>query len=587
MFRKNKQRQQPSFFNSDLMMPPKMRDKLYTSWAHTFRETVFAQIPEERFAVLFSETDSRPNAPINVLMGSDILKAGFSWTDEELENHLQFDLQTRYALGLDDLSQSVPTLRSLQNHRRRVREYAQKTGENLYEIVFQIVTDAQLQKLALKTDWQRMDSTQLMSNIAQGSRLELVLGVLQKGITGLPKARQTVWREENVSYLGHEPRHICYRLKAEEVPGYLQKTGELLLTLLHELDTEPGAVEVKALVARVLREQYQIEEDQRVIVRIPQDVAADSLQSPHDTEATYREKNGGRYRGYVTNISETCNPDNPVQLITSIQTERNNTDDSQMLAQSLIEQAERGHRVNKITVDGGYTGLIAEEICQAQGVELKPSRLRGGKSSGLKWGWHEYIWQLTDDGLPKQVHCQQGQVAILRPGRVEGRWLARFDGDACAACPFFNVQCRVKLGKQGATLTGTTRSVEVAVLRQGITPANNGIRAGVEATVRSVKHPFSAGKLPVRGLIRAQMMVCSSALLVNVNRLCRYFQKQAALMGKNAPVSFVWSLFLLFVSQLATSDHYQFVVFEEQTVLITAPTSLSFSQGIFRRSFFR
>lgn len=67
MFRKNKQHQQPNFFNSDFLMPEKMRQQLYAFWAHTFRTMVFAHIPEERFAVLYSEKESRPNAPINVL----------------------------------------------------------------------------------------------------------------------------------------------------------------------------------------------------------------------------------------------------------------------------------------------------------------------------------------------------------------------------------------------------------------------------------------------------------------------------------------------------------------------------------------
>jgi hypothetical protein len=95
MFRENKQQQQPSFFNSDLMMPDKMRQQLHGSWAGVFRTGVFMNIPEDRFAVLYSETDSRPNAPINVLVGGDMLKDGFGWSDEELERHLQFDLQTR------------------------------------------------------------------------------------------------------------------------------------------------------------------------------------------------------------------------------------------------------------------------------------------------------------------------------------------------------------------------------------------------------------------------------------------------------------------------------------------------------------
>ena len=567
MFRENNQHQQPSFFNSDLLMPDKMRRQLHDSWAGVFRTEVFMRIPEERFAPLYSKTDSRPNAPVNVLVGGDMLKDGFGWTDEELERHLQYDLQTRYALGLDDLSQHVPTLRTVQNHRRRVREHAVETGENLYEVVFQVVTDEQIEQLQLKVGWQRMDSTQLLSNIAMGSRLELVLGVLQQGVAALPEARQAVWRQEHGAYVARQPRHICYRLKNEEVPDYLLQTGKLLVVLLSELEAEEDAVATREMVARVLREQYQIEDGKTITLREPKEVVADSLQSPHDPEATYREKNGERYRGYVANISETCDPENPVQLITSVQTASNHTDDSQLLAQSLDEQAERGHNVEKMTVDGGYTGPKAEESCTAHGTQLHPSRLRGGKSQEKKWGWEKYDWQLTDDGVPEQVNCPRGQLAILEPARKEGRWRARFESAACAACPFFNEECRVEPRKRGGpTLLVTTRAIQVAILRQRITKENNGVRAGVEATVRSVKNPFAASKLPVRGLIRSQMVVLGSALLVNVHRLTRYYLEQVAQLDENVSEAVILSLFLLLIAHLAAVFCRRSTIFERRPV---------------------
>ncbi len=121
------------------------------------------RIPEEPYADLYSEEDSRPNAPVNVLIGAEMLKTGFGWSDAELEKNMQFDLLVRYALGMNNLNEEVPVLRTLYNFRRRVREYAQETGINLYQETFKAITDAQLGVLELKTGWQRMDSTQLMS----------------------------------------------------------------------------------------------------------------------------------------------------------------------------------------------------------------------------------------------------------------------------------------------------------------------------------------------------------------------------------------------------------------------------------------
>ena len=48
------------------------------------------------------------------------------------------------------------------------------------------------------------------------------------------------------------------------------------------------------------------------------------------------------------------------------------------------------------------------------------------------------------------------------------------------------------------------------------------VRAAVEATVREVKHPFPAGKLPVRGKFRMTCMLIGSDAMTNARRIQRY-----------------------------------------------------------------
>jgi hypothetical protein len=70
-------------------------------------------------------------------------------------------------------------------------EQALKTGENLIQVAFEHITDEQIQKLNINTKIQRMDSTQILSNIADLSRLELLVGVLQRLHRILSEADQT------------------------------------------------------------------------------------------------------------------------------------------------------------------------------------------------------------------------------------------------------------------------------------------------------------------------------------------------------------------------------------------------------------
>lgn len=51
------------------------------------------------------------------------------------------------------------------------------------------------------------------------------------------------------------------------------------------------------------------------------------------------------------------------------------------------------------------------------------------------------------------------------------------------------------------------------------------LRAGAESMIRSLKHPFRNGKLPVRGKPRVNMMVIASAAMTNIRRIHGYHEK--------------------------------------------------------------
>jgi hypothetical protein len=529
MFRKNEQHRQQSFFSSEHLLPDKLRQALLNSWAETFYQEVFSRLDESIYAPLYSQAASRPNTPVNVLVGLEILKSGFGWSDEELHEQVCFNLQVRHALGLHDLRGEILTLRTLYNFRQRVREYALQSGVNLMQQVFEQVTDAQLEAVALATGWQRMDSTQVLSNLAQLTRLELMVAVLQVVHRHLPEELQAPWRQRLAPYLKERPHQVCYKIATAEVETHLLAIGQELAAMEVKLAQSSPESEMLDLIRRVLTEQYQCETDGEIKLRPAQEVSAGSLQSPHDLEASYRVKGGQQYRGgYVVNVSETAEAENPVQLITDVQVEPNRTDDATLMAQSLDDQNRRGIELNKMTTDGGYTGPRGEAACAKHQVELRATRMRGGISSPERWAWDEYQFEVDDDGTPIQVSCPQGCQARLQPGQAEGRFIARFEAASCAQCPCFGQMCRVQARlRTGPTLYLQRRTIAVARQRQQLHPQDTPIRVLIESTIRSLKHAFPNGKLPVRGLIRARMMLYPAALMVNLRRLHRYLTNKA------------------------------------------------------------
>jgi len=100
MFKKNTKHLQPALISAASELPEKQLKLLKGSWANSFYHELFYRIDEENFAVLYSSEPSRPNVPVNVMVGLEVLKAGFGWSDEELYENYCFNLQVRYALGM-------------------------------------------------------------------------------------------------------------------------------------------------------------------------------------------------------------------------------------------------------------------------------------------------------------------------------------------------------------------------------------------------------------------------------------------------------------------------------------------------------
>ena len=540
MFRENEQHRQKSFFSAEDWLPAKLRDRLRTSWAEAFYRLVLCRIDETIFEPLYSEKASRPNVPVNVLVGLEILKSGFGWSDEVLYEQVCYNLQVRHALGLHDLSAEVFTLRTLYNFRRRVREYADETGIDLMEKAFEQITDEHLEIVAVATGWQRMDSTQILSNLAEMSRLELLVAVLQAVHKQLPDGAQASWGKRWSVYLEGRPHQVCYKIPNAEAEDHMVTIGQELSSVEALLTEQAPDSDALVLVKRVLEEQYEGDTDETVRLRPGEEISAASLQSPHDREATYRIKGGKRFRGgYVINVSETADPENAIQLITDVQVEPNQTDDATLMEQALDDQAEREIEVDRVTTDGGYTGPQGEAACEKHKVELRATRMRGGRSAADRWGWEEYTWEVDDEGTPVSVTCPQGCTAGLVPGRAEGRFIARFAPECCRDCPFLDNLCRVQDRRRvGPTLYVQARAIEVAQHRRSLHPEDTSIRVLAESTVRSLKRAFPNNKLPVRGLIRSRMMIYPAAVMVNLRRLHGYFRE----LAQNASQAAAFSL---------------------------------------------
>lgn len=115
--------QQLSLDDSFMDLTERERKALEKSWAKIFADEIFPAIDEEHFSVLYSDEASRPNAPVNVIIGALIIKELFDYSDDEMVEKLMFDLHLQYSLHTTSFAEQPLSDKTLSRFRKRCYDY--------------------------------------------------------------------------------------------------------------------------------------------------------------------------------------------------------------------------------------------------------------------------------------------------------------------------------------------------------------------------------------------------------------------------------------------------------------------------------
>jgi Transposase DDE domain len=549
MFKENAKHRQVTIYGIVHQFSVGTMKRLDKSWAPVFRKLVFEKIDERRYAVLYSTIDSRPNFPVNVWVGLEIIKWFFDYTDEELLDQFHFNLLCARALGQENLGDITLSERTIYYNRQRLLEYESKTGGNLLEEEFQAITDAEIAKLKLNTKIQRMDSSMIGSCLKQMSRLELIAKVLQNFYRALPEAEQSAWKERLSGYIEEEADHIAYQLKRAEVSEHLKKLGSLLLELHRHYENHPVISQLTSYqhLSRVLLEQFDIAvnlEKTEIEVKSAKEISSGSLQNPADDTATYRTKNGEHYQGDILNVSETCHKDNPVQLLTDVSLHPNNTPDDTILTER-ISQIKARTAVEQMITDGGYSGEKAESECQQESVTLVPTEVKGRKLDKDEISLAQF-----DIESNQVIRCPVGQSPLNQRYQPEKEHhIVHLATAVCSTCPQ-REHCPAHPGKRFFSLIFNDRQVLLAKRRQQLGEESYrslcNLRPAVEGTMSQFKRKTRDGKLRIRLTNRIRNAVILMAIGINFGRLLAYYRENQPGLS-NVLASFI--LLLMCLSQ--------------------------------------
>lgn len=508
---------QISMEEAHFWMPEASRKRLEKTWPHVFRTQVLGMIPESEFANLYSADQGRPNFPVAILISLSILKEMLDLTDEALMDSFRFDMRFHYALGLilEDTELAVRTLYYFRAH---------VAGSEAVGATFEKVTDQIIEALGVNTGTQRLDSTHIRSNMANLSRLglftksmEQFLARLEKSFPDQRKALPKALRER----YGERPGHFA-DVRSSQGRRRIQTAAKDLWTLVDRFrgDVDVRRMHAYKLLKRLLDEQCNVSgdsdgNDEPVVLKPGKEIASDTLQNSSDPDATY---DGHKGTGYQVQITETCDTENPIQVITHVDVEQAHVSDQKATIPIIDALDCRGHKPEKLFADTNYNS--GKNLLEAakRGVELMAPT--PGKTDPDKLILGDFY---IDYSELKVLSCPEGFRPIKDVVGSDGETHnLQFNRDHCAGC---GVAEECPAGKNGRLRVHPT-NVAIAYSRareetDAFREAYK-IRAGIESTNAEGKTAHGLDKVWSRGLSRVTFAGTMKALAINVKRFMRY-----------------------------------------------------------------
>ena len=524
MFKPNPNIGQINIEDPYLLYPKYIQKTLKKTWAHFFYQHIFKNINEERFSVLFSENYSRPNAPVNILIGLLFLKEINGWIDEDMIGALYYDYRVQYALGITDFEKERVCINTIGNFRARLYEYSAKHGIDLLEEEVNTLTGTLIEFINMNTSKARQDSLMISANCKRMGRLELVYTVNANMVKQLAKAWEARIPESCRHYLEeHDKAKHVYRLKKDEVSG---KLNQLLNETLELYDATPESLrEGQAFVnlARLLDEQTKKTED-GFVPKDNSEILASSLQNPSEPDATYRKKGNKQHVGYVLNTVEARDQEKGVSIVIHHEQQPNTTSDVD-LGKNALDTDLGG--VETLANDGAYYSADTVEKAEEKGIEMGFSAMTGMKTSESQIGVNEF--SIDED---EQIRaCPAGFAPESSEYKADKEtYSAKFAKENCAACPLFD-NCPVKEQKRFNKVTFTKKTLQADICRAKMGEPRYqelaAFRAGVEGIPSVLRRKYAIDHIPVRGLKRSRIWVNCKIMAYNFMSVFGYCRRKA------------------------------------------------------------
>lgn len=535
MFRAN-DAQQMRMDDSYLRLPEHVRRLVDKSWARDFAEIVFPAINEERFAVLYSREGSRPNTPVNVIVGTMMLKEYFGQTEEELLMSIYCNVLYQYALHLTQEEKPPVSDRTWSRFRERLLAYEEESGIDLMKAEMESLAKVMADHMQLRGEVKRMDSLMVASRCKRMSRVEILYTVDANAVRLLNRVGLIELLPQGCGHYLEEDDHneVIYRCRGEEAESRLQRVIDEAVALKKALeDAELTDKEEYILLSRVLEEQTVPAEEKGKNRRRAKDkgkIHADSLQNPSDPDATFRRKAGKDHKGYVGNVVENVNKDG-LGIITTMDFAQNIHSDSQFM-KDYLAQREEDAAPEIMIADGAYGGEENVQLAEESGVELVVTALTGKNPDEIMGEFN-----LSEDGT-QVLTCPMGHEPEKTTfHRKSGMCRAKFSRSCCEQCPY-REKCHAREQRKSFVVYVSSKMVNRAnTLKKMATERYRQLgrlRNGIECRPSLLRRRLDVDNMPVFGFLRTKcffMMKTGASNLIALFGYQRHHREKSALLA--------------------------------------------------------
>ena len=488
---------------------------LENSWAHIFANEIFPAIDEERFSVLYSDKASRPNTPVNVIIGALIIKELFDYSDDEIVENLMLDLHLQYALHTTSFEEQPISDKTLSRFRKRCYDYETIHGVDLYHDCVKDLSSKIAKLMNINGRIRRMDSMMIESNIRFLSRMELIYTCISKLVIYLEKNAPKKVTEILAHYADpNDYNKVFYHQRYDDMEQIIQTLLKDCDSLLEICGSSYDDITEYQLFARCISEQTVVENKKRRL-RTKEDgtMRSSALQNPSDPDATYRNKAGKSYRGYVANLEESVGKNGSV--VTDYQFDKNTHTDSLFLKESLSKMEKSEEEIVLIT-DGGYDGQDNVALAKEKNVKLVTTALVGKEAPDILADF-----EFNEDGT-RLIKCAAGHEPKSQSyNKTTRQCRVSFERNHCANCPY-QKQCRPKIHKKVATLitskNASNRAKSQRYMKSDEFSNYAKLRNGIETIPSNIRKNFCLEKLP-RGIQRGKLFFGSKIAALNFRKL--------------------------------------------------------------------